>query len=68
MGVVCIPDFTAYETEEDMAGDTSIPETDPVWKSFEVDAATGCYIEPDTGKLLDPETGEYVDEEYAPIY
>lgn len=31
-----------------------------VWKTFDVDPATGYYIDPNTGNLIDPETGDVV--------
>jgi len=34
--------------------DAFVPE---VWKTFEVDPATGYYIDPNNGHLIDPETG-----------
>ena len=31
-----------------------------VWKTFDVDPATGYYVDPNTGNLIDPETGDVV--------
>lgn len=35
-------------------------ESEPVWKSFKKDPATGYLIDPDTKELLDPDTGDPV--------
>ncbi len=58
-----------YDTDNDGVVDSETPkegqvdETQdasgdaPVWKSYEVDPATGYYINPTTGNLIDPNTG-----------
>ncbi len=58
-----------YDTDNDGVADSENPKEGqidqtqdaesaaPVWKSYEVDPATGYYINPTTGKLVDPNTG-----------
>lgn len=41
--------------------------TEPIWKSFETDPATGYLIDPSTGELLDPETGDSINGNYQAI-
>ena len=60
-----VEEETAEETEEgenaeDAASEEASEEmTEPstIWESFDVDAATGYYIDPNTGNLIDPASG-----------
>lgn len=56
-------------TLEQEAADSQQPEdnadstpqySEPEYKSYKKDPATGCYIDPETNQLLDPDTGEPV--------
>lgn len=52
------PEEEGAPTEE--TGETEEPSTEPkkeVWKSFEIDPATGYAIDPNTGDYVDPVTG-----------
>lgn len=47
---------------EDPAGTGNVPaDTEPPWKSFPVDPATGYYVDPETGEKYDPKTGLSID-------
>lgn len=58
-----------YDTDNDGVVDSDTPKegqldetqdsgmSEPTWKSYSVDPATGYYINPATGKLVDPNTG-----------
>ncbi len=57
-----------YDTDNDGVVDSANPKegqidqtrndaSEQVWKSYEVDAATGFYINPNNGNLIDPNTG-----------
>ncbi len=60
--------------EGDAEGDgiwEKIPEdenAEPVWKSFEIDEATGYYIDPENGDLINPEDGHSIGGEGLPDY
>ncbi|HKM34974.1 MAG TPA: penicillin-binding transpeptidase domain-containing protein [Lachnospiraceae bacterium] len=41
--------------------------TEPAWKNFATDPATGYLIDPATGELLDPETGDSMEGNYVTI-
>ncbi|SEM09061.1 stage V sporulation protein D (sporulation-specific penicillin-binding protein) [Butyrivibrio sp. ob235] len=46
-----------------------LPEnTEPVWKSFEIDEETGYYIDPETGDLINPEDGHSISGDGLPDY
>ncbi|MGN1148780.1 MAG: peptidoglycan D,D-transpeptidase FtsI family protein, partial [Lachnospiraceae bacterium] len=66
----------ALQTEEGENGQEEQPEegtsgeggsTEPVWKSFATDPATGYLVDPDTGELLDPETGDTINGDYPAL-
>jgi stage V sporulation protein D (sporulation-specific penicillin-binding protein) len=48
---------TQQETEEATAETSEIQENTSIWESFDVDTATGYYIDPNNGNLIDPESG-----------
>ena len=50
---------TTTEGEEGTEGEEA--PTEPAWKSFPIDPATGYAINPDTGEYVDPETGWVID-------
>lgn len=50
---------TMTEGEEGTEGEET--PTEPAWKSFPIDPATGYAINPDTGEYVDPETGWVID-------
>ena len=55
------------EEGEAVEGGTSEGEnSEPVWKSFEIDEETGYYIDPETGGLVDPEDGHLLDGDPLP--
>ncbi len=41
--------------------------TEPIWKNFEKDPATGYLVDPTTGELLDPETGDSITGSYQAV-
>lgn len=46
-----------------------LPEnSEPIWKSFEIDEETGYYIDPETGDLLSPEDGHSINGDGLPDY
>ena len=49
---------TAENTEAQMTTDSvEVSDRSSIWKSFDVDPATGYYIDPNTGAMIEPETG-----------
>lgn len=58
-------DADSEETDNDTISGGNI--TEPIWKSFATDPATGYLIDPSTGELLDPETGDSIEGNYQAI-
>ncbi len=48
------------DTEGESPGETAASNT-MVWRTFELDPATGTFIDPETGHHIDPETGDDLD-------
>ncbi len=53
---------------EDELSTTNDENSEPVWKSFEIDEETGYYIDPETGDLINPEDGHSIGGDGLPDY
>ena len=62
-------DTLEQEAADDVTGsngDSNVTYSEPEWKSYAKDPATGYLKDPVTGALLDPDTGEVVIGESIP--